>query len=66
MAVFNYVAIDKDGKETKGKLEVNGKSIMGMLMLGADNGSEITLVTDGADAEAAFKELEAFLAKEDQ
>ncbi len=23
MAIFNYVAIDKDGKETKGKLEVN-------------------------------------------
>ncbi|MDD5738134.1 MAG: type II secretion system F family protein, partial [Candidatus Omnitrophica bacterium] len=24
MAIFNYVAIDKDGKETKGKLEVAG------------------------------------------
>ncbi|MBF0569503.1 MAG: HPr family phosphocarrier protein [Candidatus Omnitrophica bacterium] len=49
----------------KGEEEVNGKSIMGMLMLGADHGCEICLTVDGADAEAALRELEAFLAKED-
>jgi type II secretory pathway component PulF len=24
MAIFNYVAIDKDGKESKGRLEASG------------------------------------------
>lgn len=45
--------------------EVNGKSIMGMLMLGADHGSEIMMRTDGEDAVPMFAELEAYLAKED-
>ncbi len=45
--------------------EVNGKSIMGILMLGADKGCEISLAADGQDAESAMKELEDFLAKEE-
>lgn len=49
----------------KGQEEVNGKSIMGILMLGADRGCELRLTADGDDAEAAFVELEGFLAKED-
>ena len=48
----------------KGAEEVNGKSIMGILMLGADHYAEIVLTVEGADAEAALKELEAFIAKE--
>ncbi len=45
--------------------EVNGKSIMGMLMLGADHGSEVMMTVDGEDAVQMFAELEAYLAKEE-
>ena len=41
---------------------VNGKSIMGVMMLAASKGSNITLVIDGGDeaeAEAALSELVA-------
>lgn len=41
----------------KGDQEVNGKSIMGILMLAAERGSTITIVADGDDAESAAKEL---------
>lgn len=37
--------------------EVNGKSIMGMMMLAAEFGSEITIRANGEDAEAAIREL---------
>ena len=36
---------------------VNGKSIMGLMMLAAAKGTEIRLVTNGADAEAALAAL---------
>jgi phosphocarrier protein len=39
----------------KDEQEVNGKSIMGVLMLAATQGSVITVRADGADAEAALK-----------
>ncbi len=45
---------------------VNGKSIMGILMLGAEHGSEIVIEAEGKDAEAALAELERILTKEDQ
>jgi phosphotransferase system HPr (HPr) family protein len=45
--------------------KVNGKSIMGILMLGAEQGSEIILEADGKDAEAALVELERVVDKED-
>lgn len=48
----------------RGDEEVNGKSIMGILMLGADYQSELTLTAQGVDAQAAIEELEAFLGKE--
>jgi phosphocarrier protein HPr len=34
---------------TKGTQTINGKSIMGVMMLGANKGSEITLEIDGPD-----------------
>ncbi len=37
--------------------EVNGKSIMGILMLAAPKGSEIEIAAEGEDAESAVKEL---------
>ncbi|HEU5207959.1 MAG TPA: HPr family phosphocarrier protein [Longimicrobiales bacterium] len=45
------VLVRKDG------LEVNGKSIMGMMMLAAEYGSEITIRASGTDSEAALSEL---------
>ncbi len=43
------VTIEKDGNE------VNGKSIMGLLMLAAPQGSKITVTVSGEDAEEAMK-----------
>lgn len=36
---------------------VNGKSIMGVMMLAAGKGTTVTLETEGADAEAAMTAL---------
>ena len=41
----------------KDDLEVNGKSIMGMMMLAAEFGCEIVIRATGADAEAAVQQL---------
>ena len=44
----------------KGDTRVNGKSIMGVMMLAAGQGTELTLITDGvdeADALSAIREL---------
>lgn len=43
------VMIEKDGNE------VNGKSIMGLLMLAAPQGSKINVTVSGEDAEDAMK-----------
>jgi len=43
--------IEKDGTE------VNGKSIMGLLMLACPLGSRVVLKVDGADEEKAFQDL---------
>jgi len=40
---------------------VNGKSIMGILMLGAEKGSEITIEAEGDDADVAVLELEKII-----
>ncbi|MBI4335095.1 MAG: HPr family phosphocarrier protein [Candidatus Omnitrophica bacterium] len=45
----------------KGEQEVNGKSIMGILMLAAEKGSHVLIRADGADAEKAVAELERLL-----
>ena len=45
----------------KQDLEVNGKSIMGMMMLAAECGSEITIRATGADAQLAVSELRALV-----
>ena len=45
------IALEKDG------LEVNGKSIMGILMLAASKGSKITLKAEGKDEVQAIKTL---------
>lgn len=42
---------------TKGGVEVNGKSIMGVLMLAAEQGSEMVIRGEGDDAAEAVKAL---------
>lgn len=46
---------------TKEDQTVNAKSIMGLLMLAAEQGSEVELSAAGRDAERALAELEHFL-----
>jgi phosphocarrier protein HPr len=43
---------------TRDDEKVNGKSIMGILMLGAEYGCEIIIEAEGDDAHAALVELE--------
>ena len=45
------IVVEKDG------LEVNGKSIMGMLMLAAERGSRLRVKAEGMDAEDAVHAL---------
>lgn len=46
------ISIEKDGTL------VNGKSIMGVMMLAAECGSEIIVTTQGPDAQKAVEEIE--------
>lgn len=43
--------------------QVNGKSIMGLMMLAAAKGSKVKFIATGADAEQMLTELEALFAK---
>lgn len=45
----------------KGGEKVNGKSIMGLLMLTAGPGTKLTIHANGPDAHAALGELEALI-----
>ena len=62
-ARFVQIALKYDAAlmVTKDGQTVNGKSIMGILMLGAQQNSVITLSADGEDAENLIVELENFL-----
>ena len=46
------IRVEKDGEE------VNGKSIMGLMMLAAGHGSVVNVIVEGTDAEDALKALE--------
>jgi phosphocarrier protein HPr len=46
------VQVAKEGRQ------VNGKSIMGIMMLAASKDSTITLITDGEDENQAMEEME--------
>jgi phosphocarrier protein HPr len=46
----------------KDELAVNGKSIMGVMMLAAERGSSLTIKADGEDAEQAMEALLALVA----
>lgn len=47
----------------KDGMEVNGKSIMGVMMLAAECGSSITIRASGADAEQAVQALLELVAR---
>jgi phosphocarrier protein len=49
------IRVAKDG------MEVNGKSIMGVLMLAAEQGSSLEIRADGDDAEEAVEALAALV-----
>lgn len=49
---------EADVRVRKDDREVSGKSIMGVMMLAAAQGSDITLVAEGGDAAQALDELE--------
>ncbi len=67
-AVFVQVAnkFDSEISVVKGEQKVNGKSIMGILMLAAGQGQEIIIIAEGPDAEAAIAELEKVLLMEEE
>jgi len=49
--------VEKDGEQ------VNGKSIMGLMMLAAGQGTKLMLSAEGTDAEKAIQELELLIEK---
>jgi len=65
-AVFVQIAnkYDSDITVRKGKEEVNGKSIMGIMMLAANKGSQILIRAEGDDADKAVSELSELLSKD--
>jgi phosphocarrier protein HPr len=67
-AIFVQMANKFDSRITvrRDAEEVNGKSIMGILMLGAEQGSLIVLEADGTDAEQALEELEKIIISEEE
>jgi phosphocarrier protein len=52
-----------DIKVIKDGLEVNGKSIMGIMMLAAEPGSEITLMVEGEDEKEAYQALKELISQ---
>ena len=51
------VWLNKDG------MDVNGKSILGVLMLAAEHGSDLTIRCEGPDAEEAAESLAGLISR---
>src|SRR5437899_9139558 len=49
------IFVEKDGEK------INGKSIMGLMMLAAGPGSKLIILANGADAHQAVAEIEALV-----
>ena len=49
------VLVEKDGEQ------VNGKSIMGLMMLAAGPGSKLNVICEGEDCQEALNEMEALI-----
>lgn len=65
-AIFVQIATKHNVEVTiqKDDAKVNGKSIMGILTLGAQQNAVVVLEVDGDDAEKVLFELEELLTKE--
>ena len=65
-AIFVQIANKYESEITvrKDNEEVNGKSIMGILMLAAEHGSSVCVRAEGVDAKKALEELEQILIKQ--
>jgi len=66
-AMFVQIANKFDSRITvsRDNEEVNGKSIMGILLLGAEKGSTIIIEAEGDDAHIAIIELEKIVSSEE-
>jgi len=51
----SHIEVEKDDRR------VNGKSIMGVMMLAAGQGSEIIIHADGDDEDESIKKIEALI-----
>ena len=62
-AMFVKVSSAHDAEITveKDDEQVNGKSIMGLMMLAAGCGARITVITEGKDEVAAMEQIEALV-----
>ena len=49
------ITVEKDGQE------INGKSIMGLMMLAAGQGSKLTVTASGEDSARAIREIEQLI-----
>ncbi len=54
---------ESDVQVRRGGQQVNGKSIMGVMMLAAAKGMSVTLIVSGTDEEAAARHLEHLVAE---
>ncbi len=52
---------ESDIKLIKGEIEVNCKSIMGIMMLAACKGTDLMLRAEGADAQAALEAIKVLV-----
>lgn len=62
LLVQTAAGFDCDIKIAKDQVEVNAKSIMGVMMLAAEYGSSLFLTFDGADEQAAKEAITALFA----
>ncbi len=62
-AIFVQIAnkYESDIVVKKGRQEVNGKSIMGLLTLAAEKGAKIQIKVNGPDAKEAIEELQKII-----
>jgi phosphotransferase system HPr (HPr) family protein len=51
------ITVEKDGEE------IDGKSIMGLMMLAAGHGSVLTITTEGPDAETALEAVAGLISR---
>ncbi|MFH0877271.1 MAG: HPr family phosphocarrier protein [Candidatus Omnitrophota bacterium] len=67
-AMFVQIANKYDStiKVLKDGEVVNGKSIMGILMLAAEKDSEIVIIAEGTDSEEAVRELEQLVLSDER